>query len=173
MCPYDTGALDGAVIAEARCSHPVVSDEPSRHFDAVDGGTVLDAPLPEPAGAPAEIPFDAGGLAGLRQVVRAEAAGLRQQKLDGLLVAVSEAATNSVRHAGGHGTLRIWHEDGALVCEVRDGGRISDPLAGRRRPADDQLDGGWGLWLANALCDLVQLRTSSGGTVVRLHARVP
>jgi anti-sigma regulatory factor (Ser/Thr protein kinase) len=59
-----------------------------------------------------------------------------------------------------------------LICEVRDTGRIADPLAGRRRPPADQLAGGWGLWIANALCDLVQLRTSSGGTTVRLHLRV-
>jgi anti-sigma regulatory factor (Ser/Thr protein kinase) len=172
ICPYDTEALDGAVISEARCSHPVVSAEPSDRFHAVDGGSVLDAPLPEPERPAVEIAFDVDGLAALRRAVRAEASGLRPEKLEGLLVAVSEAATNSVRHAGGHGTLRMWEQDGALVCEVRDNGRISDPLAGRRRPPADQLGGGWGLWLANALCDLVQLRTSSGGTVVRLHARL-
>ena len=31
--------------------------------------------------------------------------------------------------------------------------------------------GGRGLGLANALCDLVQIRTGSTGTVVRLHVR--
>jgi anti-sigma regulatory factor (Ser/Thr protein kinase) len=170
LCPYDTEALDAAVVAEARCSHPTVADEPSDDFHPVDGASALAAPLPEPEGEPEEIPFDADGLSGLRRLVRGRAAGLEREKLDGLLVAVTEAATNSVRHAGGRGTLRVWRADGALVCEVRDRGRIGDPLAGRRRPPADQLGGGWGLWLANALCDLVQLRTSSGGTVVRLHA---
>lgn len=29
--------------------------------------------------------------------------------------------------------------------------------------------GGRGLWLVNHLCGLVQIRSSAGGTVVRLH----
>ena len=37
------------------------------------------------------------------------------------------------------------------------------------RTSDD--GGGWGLWLANQLCDLVQLRTLPDGNVVRLHLR--
>jgi anti-sigma regulatory factor (Ser/Thr protein kinase) len=172
LCPYDTGALDAAVITQACCSHPVVDDAPSDRFRAVDGATVLDSALPEPGGDPEQIAFDRDGLSGLRQRVRAHGGELTPEKLEGLLVAVSEAATNSVRHAGGDGRLRIWEADGALVCEVRDRGWIGDPLAGRRRPPEDQVAGGWGLWLANALCDLVQLRTSSGGTVVRLHARM-
>jgi anti-sigma regulatory factor (Ser/Thr protein kinase) len=172
MCPYDTGALDAAVIAEASRSHPVVADQPSGRYHAAEGVDVLDAPLPEPAGRPEAVAFDVTGLSEMRRRVRAHAAGLGREKLDGLLVAVSEAATNSIRHGGGGGTLRMWHDDGTVVCEVRDAGRIDDPLAGRRRPPADQLGGGWGLWLANALCDLVQLRTSAGGTVVRLHARL-
>ena len=31
--------------------------------------------------------------------------------------------------------------------------------------------GGRGVWLANQLCDLVQIRSGAAGTVVRLHAR--
>ena len=57
-----------------------------------------------------------------------------------------------------------------LICEVRDGGRIDDPLAGRRRPSAAQV-GGYGLWLANQVCDLVQLRSVPQGMVVRVHMR--
>jgi anti-sigma regulatory factor (Ser/Thr protein kinase) len=42
-------------------------------------------------------------------------------------------------------------------------------LAGRIRPGPDQ-SSGFGLWLANQLCDLVQVRSLPSGTVVRLHA---
>ena len=45
-----------------------------------------------------------------------------------------EVATNSIRHGGGEGTLRVWHEDDMVVCEVRDRGRLDQPLAGRARP---------------------------------------
>jgi anti-sigma regulatory factor (Ser/Thr protein kinase) len=59
-----------------------------------------------------------------------------------------------------------------LICEVRDQGRIDDPLVDRRRPRRDQA-GGYGLWLANRLCDLVQLRSGSTGSAIRLHMRLP
>ena len=61
-----------------------------------------------------------------------------------------------------------WEEDGTFLFEVRDGGRIDDPLAGRERPSDVR-GGGRGLWLVNHLCDLVQVRSSQAGNVVRLH----
>ncbi|HEY1450507.1 MAG TPA: ATP-binding protein, partial [Solirubrobacteraceae bacterium] len=86
------------------------------------------------------------------------------------VLAVNELATNSVQHGGGGGMLRVWQEPGALVCDVRDRGFIEDPLAGRRRPPIDQY-GGRGLWLVNRLCDLVQIRSSPSGTVVRVHMR--
>jgi hypothetical protein len=39
---------------------------------------------------------------------------------------------------------------------------------GRRRPTSRQLHGR-GLWLVQQLCDLVQVRTEPGGTVVRVQ----
>ena len=83
---------------------------------------------------------------------------------------MDEVASNSVTHGGGGGTLRVWLEEDTLVCEVRDRGIIDVPLAGRERPEPGQL-GGYGLWLANLLCDLVQVRSFPDGSVVRLHKR--
>ena len=102
----------------------------------------------------------------------AAAAGLNPDRTADLVLAVDEVASNSLRHGGGRGTLRIWREQGALVCEVRDAGRFEDPLAGRERPALDR-DGGRGLWMVNQLCDLVQLRSFPSGAVVRLHVYLP
>ena len=61
-----------------------------------------------------------------------------------------------------------WAEPGEVVCEVDDGGRITDPLAGRSHPhpLDER---GRGLWLINELCDLSQLRSGPQGTTVRVH----
>ena len=40
-----------------------------------------------------------------------------------------------------------------------------------RAPAADG-EGGRGVWIANQLCDLVQVRSGEDGSVVRLHLRV-
>jgi anti-sigma regulatory factor (Ser/Thr protein kinase) len=71
-------------------------------------------------------------------------------------------------HGGGAGTLRLWREGGSLLAEVEDQGWIEEQLVGRLRP-DIRREGGRGLWLANQLCDLVQIRSGERGTVVRLH----
>jgi hypothetical protein len=54
------------------------------------------------------------------------------------------------------------------VCGIRDRGRIDESLAGRERPTAER-HSRRGLWIANQLCDLVQLRTFPAGTAVRLH----
>jgi anti-sigma regulatory factor (Ser/Thr protein kinase) len=89
-----------------------------------------------------------------------------------LVLAVSELAANTLRHAQAGGTLRAWQSGGDLCCEVRDHGTITDPLAGRHAPSGGQA-GGQGLWLVNQVCDLVQLRSGPAGTTIRLSMRLP
>lgn len=178
LCPYDTTTLDDRVIAEALRSHPIVvrngkraiSDQytglrgPSRPFDL---------PLPDPPVETLELAFGGANLGGSRQFVSRHGveAGLSPARACDLVLAVNEVLTNSIRYGGGGGTLRIWQEDDRLVCEIEDRGRLSDPLADRRRP-DPQQPNGRGLWMANQLCDLVQLRSPAHGTIVRLHMRL-
>jgi anti-sigma regulatory factor (Ser/Thr protein kinase) len=178
ICPYDTEALPADVIAEARRSHPLLHDgtawEGSDSYDSeAAAGGMFDEPLPEPAVPVEERWFDEGALPQVRAVLRRYAAtsGLGEEGTDNLVLAAGELATNSVRHGGGHGILRLWREDGRLICEVRDGGQIEDPLIDRRRPVQHQL-GGWGLWMANQASDLLQLRSLAGGTVARLHIQL-
>jgi anti-sigma regulatory factor (Ser/Thr protein kinase) len=96
-------------------------------------------------------------------------AGLDDERVAGVVLAVNEIATNSVRYGGGEGVLHLWSEPGALLAETRDTGSITSPLVGRELPPEDQA-GGRGLWIANQICDLVQIRSSpAAGTVVRLH----
>jgi anti-sigma regulatory factor (Ser/Thr protein kinase) len=64
--------------------------------------------------------------------------------------------------------LRLWTIGGELCCEVRDRGRIGDPLVGRRPRERDQI-GGWGMRIAHQVSDLVQVRSGTDGTVVRLR----
>ena len=95
-------------------------------------------------------------------------AALGPLELIDLLQAVTEVAANSVVHGGGSGTLRLWTTDTGVVCEVRDRGWIREPLVGRARPRVDR-EGGRGMWMINQLCDLVQVRSSPGGTILRMH----
>jgi anti-sigma regulatory factor (Ser/Thr protein kinase) len=175
LCPYDTEALGTEVIREACSSHPTLVEDGRRSASAGYRGlnaaaAPFDEPLPEPAAPADEFDFHAGTLAAVRSLVgeRAVAAGIGGQRLDDVVLAAHELAANAVRHAGGRGVLRVWEENGSLICEVRDDGRIEQPLAGRERPQPGQL-GGYGLWIVNQLCELVQLRTFRTGNVVRLH----
>jgi hypothetical protein len=45
---------------------------------------------------------------------------------------------------------------------------MGEPLVGRVRPTPDA-QSGRGVWIANQLCDLVQIRSGRSGTVVRVH----
>lgn len=176
VCPYDTAALGDEVISEAARSHPCLAHgqtiQPSAAYDGLERACEpFDEPLPEPPAGAAELRFGRGGLPAVRAFVgrRAGAADLDGPGYD-LVLAVNELASNSLRHGGGAGKLRVWRSAGALVCEVSDAGRIEDPLAGRGRPETPRA-GGLGLWIVNQLCDLVQLRAFPDGNVVRVHMR--
>jgi hypothetical protein len=76
--------------------------------------------------------------------------------------------SNSLHHAQEDGVLRVWEDPEGLVCEVRDGGHILQPMIGREEPSIGQV-GGHGIWLVNLVCDLVQVRSSADGSTVRMH----
>jgi anti-sigma regulatory factor (Ser/Thr protein kinase) len=177
LCPYDTLALDPAVIEGTHGSHPHLSgsdqlDTNPSYLEAVPD--YLEGPLsPAPEGVE-WIDFDASGHVELRARTReaAVATGLDAQTVDDAVLAVNEAIDNAVRHGGGRGQLRSWTDRGTFVCEIRDRGRMGDPLVGRRRPLIGQA-GGRGLWLMTQVCDLVQIRQVDGGQVVRLRLSDP
>ena len=113
-------------------------------------------------------------LSAVRALVHHQArdAGLSESRAIDLVLAVSEVAANTVRHAGGPGTLDIWLDGGEIICQVRDKGVITDQLAGQRQPARDAM-GGHGLWLVNQVCDTVELDSGPDGTTIRLHMKLP
>jgi anti-sigma regulatory factor (Ser/Thr protein kinase) len=177
LCPYDVLTLDAAVIDEAVRTHPTVRQRGVGRASASYPGSGAFAspdtsPLSEvPDGAPV-LTFGPGDIGEVRQFVfrHAERAGLGVDGAADLVLAADEIGTNSLRHGGGLGTVGVWSEGGEVVCEIRDRGRISELLAGRRRPSVEGNDGR-GLWLANQLCDLVQIRATNTGGVVRLRVR--
>jgi len=99
---------------------------------------------------------------------QARMAGLAEDRIVDFVIAVSEVAANTVRHARTQGSIEIWRDGGEIICEMRDGGVITDPMAGRRPPPADA-NGGHGLWLVHQICDKVELHSNSDGTTIRLH----
>ncbi len=180
LCPYDASALAPGVIEEALRSHPIVCSEGGvAASDAYLGASParFDADLPAPG--PLRFSLAANTTADLktlRTFVAAESAacGFDPRRSEALVLVVHEAAANSLVHGGGQAVVRCWQDGRALVVEVRDEGRfevLERPLVGRTRPTYEQ-ESGRGLWLANQLADLVQVRTlDEHGTVVRISMR--
>lgn len=172
ICPYDSAALPDDVLAEARRSHPIVSNgvpHACEDYRGIDGvADDFHAGLPEPPEHAEQVTVDVTGLRDARRMVRQRAidSGLAE-RADDFALAVNEILSNSLHHAHEDGLLQIWEEPDGLVCEVRDSGQIVQPLIGREEPAAGQV-GGHGVWLVNLVCDLVQVRSSPGGSVVRM-----
>jgi anti-sigma regulatory factor (Ser/Thr protein kinase) len=178
ICPYDTSALPDDVIEEARRSHPVLShhgaEGVSHDYCGIDRVAARFAePLSEPPADAEELTVTMRALRDARRLVRdrAQDAGLAERS-DDFVLAVNEVLSNSLHHACEDGVLRVWEEPNGLVCEVRDGGHILQPLIGREEPSIGQI-GGHGIWLVNLVCDLVQVRSSAGGSTVRMQMNRP
>jgi anti-sigma regulatory factor (Ser/Thr protein kinase) len=99
---------------------------------------------------------------------QARMAGLPDARVADFVIAVSEVAANTVRHARSPGFMEIWRDADEIVCEIRDAGVIADPQAVRRPPPPGATSG-HGLWLVHQVCDQVELHSDENGTVVRMH----
>jgi anti-sigma regulatory factor (Ser/Thr protein kinase) len=172
LCPYDTEGLSAEVIANAQRTHPVVTPLGS-HVDYeghAHARSEFARALPAAPEHAEQICFTEQDLAGLRSVVRrlCDQAQLEKDTAEDLVLAAHELACNSVVHGGGGGTLRSWGNDASFVMEVQDKGIIEDVMVGRGQQFQLN-ENGRGLWMANQLCDLVQVRSSEAGTMVRMH----
>ena len=174
LCPYDLEELARDVIDEAHRTHPYVASgeagpaEPA--YRPVDAADPFARQLPPRPADAAWMAFQTGDLGRVRTFLTGQAtlAGLAENPAEALVMAVNEIATNSLKHGGGHGEVHVWRDGDSLVCEVSDQGHITSPLVGRIPPALGQGFGA-GLWLANQLCDLVQICSSANGTAIRVY----
>ena len=177
LCSYDSAQLDPAIIRSAMSTHPVfVAGGTATPSPAYDAGRVFpdewNQPLRRPPDGAAALAYQAD-LASVRAYAASQATsiGLPPDRVLDLVLAVGEIASNTFLHTDAGGTLAIWTAENELVCQVQDSGHITDPLAGRRRPAAGA-GNGHGLWLVHQVCDLVELRSGPGETVIRLHMRL-
>ncbi|WP_367138080.1 anti-sigma factor RsbA family regulatory protein [Saccharothrix sp. HUAS TT1] len=175
LCPYDAANLTPEAVRDAEFTHStVVAAEQRRpstgYREPFLVAEEFNLPLPPPPPGALTRRFDLDALGGARRLVAefATGAGLTADQVEDLVLAVNELTTNSVVHAGGTGTLLLWREGGTVVCEVRDRGRIANPMMGRRNPGVSA-HGGYGVMLVNLLCDLVRVHTREDGTVIRVY----
>jgi len=110
----------------------------------------------------------------LTGIARLRPEPLRQEVLGDLKLALTEACTNSVRHAyaGGEGTVEILYElhDDKLVIEVVDEGEgFAPPAEPSIALADEELsEGGLGIAIIEALADEFEIRErAQGGSFLR------
>src|SRR6476620_10003063 len=162
-CAFDGEHLDADRMGEVEACHPLLD------HDGAAGGSpgyaglaharyLFSERLVGPPGPTRTVVISRlVELAAARTLVREETrrAKLSMEEAEAVVLAVHEAAINALDHGGGTCQLRLWRTSARLVCEVRSGHRLRDPLAGHRlAPVED--DHGRGLWLANQLCDLVE-----------------
>jgi anti-sigma regulatory factor (Ser/Thr protein kinase) len=173
LCIYDGNALDPAVLATAWQTHPVMvcggeAQASSCYATPAPIPPECERPLTPPPPEASSLAY-ADDLRGARALVREHAtrAGLPASRAADLVLAASEIAANTLRHARSPGTLQVWQTRDELICQLQDQGHIADPLVGRRRAFSGL--GGHGLWVVHQVCDLVELRTGPAGTALRLH----
>ena len=170
LCPYDTRRLDRLVLADAARTHPVLIDAAGRRHSEAYAPDEIIASYNHVLDAPADaltIAVDPQGLAGLRRVATELTGrlGMSARRSDDVVLVLTELATNSIEHAHSVATVVLGTDGDQLVCQVRDTGRLADPLAGRRPEVPGQLRGR-GLLLVNQLADLVRVHTSPRGTTI-------
>jgi anti-sigma regulatory factor (Ser/Thr protein kinase) len=178
LCPYDRAALPAEAVRPAGHTHPRLYDGAWHDSTSYEPPERLLAELPEPpypvSGEPVLAVPVKDTVADLRAQVRARAAAegwLPPAQVENLVLALSEVATNGIRHGGEQRELRIWLTGDAVVCEVTDDGAVPPgPLAGYLPPRSG-VTGGMGLWLVQQLCDAMAIRTVDGLTRARFAVR--
>ena len=171
ICPYDAETLAAPVIEEAHRSHPVIVDAGEYRGSASYGGRahveeLFGGSLSEPGGRAR------GGVYGAESVHRLVGyaklelyvAGLSVDRAARMAAAAEVVARGSLRRGASSVSVRIWSDADAVTCEVSDDAPVDDLLHGRTVPTDAHD----GLWHVNQDCDLVQLRSGNGRTVVRI-----
>jgi serine/threonine-protein kinase RsbW len=97
---------------------------------------------------------------------------LPQETLADLKLALTEACSNSVRHAypGGHGVVEIVYDlqPDRLVIEVADDGEGFDPDT-HRGGAHELVEGGLGIAIIRAIADELEIGARDGGRGSRLR----
>lgn len=176
VCPYNTRALDAAIISDAMRTHPRVLHGDRSEFNAEfddphDFIGAYDAKeLAPPSDGAATLRTD-GNPRTLRHfaATAAAAAGMPEAQIAILVLAVGEASDYLAENGPVPTTIRIWTEFTATVCELRTlAVRTTDALC-ELQPREALPESEIGIWLAHRLCDRLESRTTAQGTTIRLY----
>ena len=177
LCLYDASRLDEYVLASARATHPWLWSSGSVHRSAEyapdDALARCNRPLPIHPGAVTYTVRKTADLRPARSFALNYATwiGLSEDGTEDLQLIATELATNSLMYTDGACQLAFWRDKQHLVCEARDTGRFDDPLAGRRPPSGSGT-ASRGLFLVNAMADLVRTHTTTSGTTIQAYLRM-
>ncbi len=179
QCPYDTTRLPTSVLTDATRTHPTLAAGAERWTSPAyaDPGMIassFDQPLSAvPPDAEFVVIGPETGARRARELVHdaGRLHGLDGERLAEVRLVAQELAVNTLTHSPGRGLLEVWTADDHLVVQVQDGGRITDPLVGRRPPEPPHI--GHGLFVVHQIADLVRIHRESSGTVVRTYFRLP
>jgi anti-sigma regulatory factor (Ser/Thr protein kinase) len=176
LCLYDASRLDADVLTDARATHPMLwrcgSPHPSVDYAPHQVVARCNQPLPSNPGAVTYMVRDSADLRPARSfaVDYADWVGLSRGGTEDLQLIATELATNSLMYTRGACQLAFWRHDNHLVCEARDTGPFDDPLTGRRPPGAEGT-ASRGLFLVNAMADLVRTHTAANGTTIQAYLR--
>ena len=175
VCPYDGSRLPPDIVEDAYRTHPNFGHGESRTVSAdylepaAFAQRIDEVPLPRAPEDANERYF--GNAGAVRRFVNAEAcgAGLTDDRVNDAELAAGEVAANVFRHAADVARVRTWIANGMFVCDIDDTGHgIGDPFAGYAI-AGPLAPAGRGLTIARRLADVVEIRTTPTGALVRMY----
>ncbi|SPM28169.1 regulator of Sig8, partial [Mycobacterium terramassiliense] len=176
LCLYDASRLDDQLLVEARATHPFLWNrgalQRSAEYAPEDALERCNRPLYANPGAVTYLVRKSADLSPARSFAVSYAGwvGMSEDGIDDLQLIATELATNSLMYTDGACRLAFWRQDEHLVCEARDTGRFDDPLVGRLDPGPSS-PASRGLYLVNAISDLVRTHTTSNGTTIQAYLR--
>ena len=150
---------------------------PAGQEDKLPGPATTIAARAEPATL--DQPFDGDSLYSVRAAVAAHAfdAGIAENRVRDVVLAVHELAANAVRHGAGHGRVRLWATGDGIRCEVTDPGPPpaqadgDRPGAGVPDAAQWPVEHGHGLWLVRKIADQASMESGASGTIATVSFR--
>ena len=143
-----------------------MSEEIATTMDAIDESRTVRLTIPA---KPEYITLSRLALSGLSRV-----RPLAEETLADLKLALTEACSNSVRHAygggGGHVSISFELRDDRLIVEVADDGTGFEPkIAGKNGDEAELSEGGLGIAIIRSIADEVEIGGGANGRGSRLR----